>query len=79
MFLPQRDRPSFKPTKKEQNYTSVYFTAWPASWSSGQSLWLLIMRSRFRFPALPWEFSFGGGGRIPMVTMVWVVGRFRLR
>jgi hypothetical protein len=24
-------------------------------------------------------FPFGGGGRIPMVTMVWVVGRFRLR
>ena len=24
----------------------------PASWSSGQSLWLLIMRSRVRFPAL---------------------------
>ena len=24
----------------------------PASWSSGQSLWLLIMKSRVRFPAL---------------------------
>ena len=42
----------------------------PASWSSGQSLWLLIMRSRFRFPALPWEFSLKG--KIPAVTMVWV-------
>ena len=29
----------------------------PASWSSGQSFWLLITRSRVRFPALPWEFS----------------------
>jgi hypothetical protein len=28
---------------------------WPASWSSGLSFWLLIMRSRVRFPALPWE------------------------
>ena len=26
----------------------------PASWSRGQSLSLLIMRSRVRFPALPW-------------------------
>ena len=36
----------------------------------GQSLWLLIMRSRVRFPALPWESSLKG--RIPAVTMVWV-------
>ena len=40
----------------------------PASWSSGQGLWLLIMRSRVRFP-----------GKIPVVTMVWVVSRFRLK
>jgi hypothetical protein len=33
---------------------------WPASWSSGQSFWLLIMRSRFRFPVLPWEFFLEG-------------------
>jgi hypothetical protein len=26
----------------------------PASWSSGQSVWLLIMRSRVRFSVLPW-------------------------
>ena len=32
----------------------------PASWSSGQSFWLLITRSQFRFPALPWEFSLWG-------------------
>ena len=42
----------------------------PASWSSGQSLCLLIMRSRVRFPVLPWEFSLKG--RIRAVTMVWV-------
>ena len=42
----------------------------PASWSSGQSLCLLIMRSWVRFPVLPWEFSLKG--RIPAVTMVWV-------
>jgi len=40
----------------------------PASWSSGQSL--CLMRSRVRFPALPWEFSLKG--RIPAMTMVWV-------
>ena len=34
--------------------------SWPASWSSGQGLWLLIMRSRFRFPVLPWEFFLAG-------------------
>ena len=33
---------------------------WPASWSSGQGLWLLIMRSRARFPVLPWEFFLAG-------------------
>ena len=31
----------------------IYKYLRPASWSSGQSLWLLIMRSRVRFPALP--------------------------
>ena len=43
---------------------------WPASWCSGQSLWLLTMRSRVRFPALPWEFSLKG--KFPAVTTVWV-------
>jgi hypothetical protein len=32
----------------------------PASWSSGQSYLLLIMRSRVRFPALPWGFFLEG-------------------
>ena len=33
---------------------------WPASRSSGQSFWLLITKSRVRFPALPWGFSLWG-------------------
>ena len=49
----------------------------PASWSSSQSFWLLITRSRVRFPVLPWEFSLWG--RTPVVTMVCVVSRFRLK
>jgi hypothetical protein len=28
----------------------------PALWSSGQSFWQVIMRSRVRFPVLPWGF-----------------------
>ena len=39
------------------NYKSV---KWSASWSSGQSFWLLITRSRFRFLSLPWGFSLWG-------------------
>jgi len=38
------------------------FILTPTSWSSGQSLCLLIMRSRVRFLVLPWEFSLKGGG-----------------
>jgi hypothetical protein len=38
----------------------IYFTIRPASWSSGQSLWLLIMRFRVRFPVLPWGFFLEG-------------------
>jgi hypothetical protein len=32
----------------------------PASWFSGQSFWLLIMRSRVWFPVLPWGFFLEG-------------------
>ena len=53
--------------EKDKPYVDA---VWPASWSSGQSLWLIIMRSRVRFPALSWEFS--SKGKIPTVTMVWV-------
>ena len=38
----------------------IYIWSWPALWSSGQGLWLLIMRSRVRFPVLPWEFFLAG-------------------
>jgi hypothetical protein len=33
---------------------------WPASWSRCQCLWLLFMRTRDRFPVIPWEFSLAG-------------------
>ena len=56
--------------KNKQTKDSKTVSGGPALWSSGQSLWLLIMRSRVRFPVLPWEFSLKG--RIPAVTMVWV-------
>ena len=60
--------------QQDATYSVYYISVGrPASWSSGQSLWLLIMRSRVRFPARPWEFSLEG--RIPAVTMVWVVLR----
>ena len=52
-------------------------TAGPASWSSVQGLRLLIMRSRVRFPVLPWGFFLAG--KIPVATMVWVVSRFSLK
>ena len=32
----------------------------PASWSSGQGLWLLTMKSLVRFPVIPWEFFLAG-------------------
>ena len=47
----------------------------PASWSGGQSFWLLTTRSRVRF----FSSIFPCRGRIPAVTMVWVVSRIRLK
>ena len=35
---------------------------WPPLWSSGQSFWLQIQRSRVRFPALPNFLSSSGSG-----------------
>jgi len=49
-------------------YTYIYIRIYDQI--RGQSLCLLIMRSRVRFPVLPWEFSLKG--KIPAVTMVWV-------
>ena len=36
---------------------------WPPLWSSGQSFWLQIQRSRVRFPALPDFLSSSGSGK----------------
>ena len=41
---------------------SVYSSLWPPLWSSGQSFWLQIQRSRVRFPALPDFLSSSGSG-----------------
>ena len=40
----------------------IYETVWPPLWSSGQSFWLQIQRSRVRFPALPDFLSSSGSG-----------------
>jgi hypothetical protein len=37
-----------------------YLRVWPASCSSGQSFWLLIMRSQVWFLAVPWGFFLEG-------------------
>jgi hypothetical protein len=43
-----------------RNISSASILNWPASWSSGQSFWLLIMRSRVRIPVLWWGFFLEG-------------------
>jgi len=40
----------------------VFSWAWPPMWSSGQSFWLQIQRSRVRSPALPDFLSGSGSG-----------------
>ena len=40
----------------------LMFTLRPPLWSSGQSFWLQIQRSRVRFPALPDFLSSSGSG-----------------
>jgi hypothetical protein len=40
----------------ECTFVPIFLSTWPASWSNGQSFWLLIMRSRVRVPVLPWWF-----------------------
>jgi hypothetical protein len=57
----------------KQNLSGNNSRQGPASWSSGQSFWLLIMRSRVRFPVLPWEFFLEGEDTL--AAMVWVVSR----
>jgi hypothetical protein len=41
-------------------FLPVQFILRPASWPGGQDSCLLDMRSRVRFPILPWEFSLIG-------------------
>ena len=77
-FLLSSSSYSYPSTVRSLDYhllSFLYFTlpSRPASWSSGQSLWLLIMRSRF------YHGNFSLQGKIPVVTMVWVVIRFRLK
>src|SRR5215475_846023 len=46
-----------------QNYFPVaLFVLRPSLWSSGQSFWLKIQRSRVRFPALPNFLNSSGSG-----------------
>jgi len=40
----------------------ITIISWPPLWSSGQSFWLQIQRSRVRFPALPYFLSSSGSG-----------------
>ena len=41
-------------------FRALIYPSWPASWSSGQGLWLVNMRSWVRFPVLPWELFLAG-------------------
>jgi hypothetical protein len=50
LFLPLFVR--MKPTNKERIFVTIYIDG-PPLWSSGQSSWLRIQRSQFRFKALP--------------------------
>jgi hypothetical protein len=66
-FIPMRklvlNYAVFRNASLIQNVTILYSvlsiytfrqTSWPPLWSSGQSFWLQIQRSRVRFPALPY-------------------------
>ena len=46
----------------EPNVVIVIKSSRPPLWSSGQSFWLQIQRSRVRSPALPDFFSSSGSG-----------------
>ena len=57
--------PSFRNCVERSKGMSKYFcvhTSRPPLWSSGQSFWLQIQRSRVRFPALPDFLSSSGSG-----------------
>ena len=46
----------------EWKFYSNVVTGGPPLWSSGQSFWLQIQRSRVRFPAIPDFLSSSGSG-----------------
>ena len=51
---------SFRPP--QECFLGLLSGAWPPLWSSGQSFWLQIQRSRVRSPALPDFLSSSGSG-----------------
>jgi hypothetical protein len=51
---------SDKSDEKCERFWTIKHLVGPASWSSGQSFWLLIIKSRVRFPVLTWGFFLGG-------------------
>ena len=58
VFGPKRDEVTGECRKLHNNELNVR----PPLWSSGQSFWLQIQRSRVRFPALPDFLSSSGSG-----------------
>jgi hypothetical protein len=52
----------FKITNLTRKFILVYVYFRPPLWSSGQSFWLQIQRSRVRFPALPYFLSSSRSG-----------------
>ena len=49
-------------SKQPAGFKHATQASWPPLWSSGQSFWLQIQRSRVRFPALPDFLSSSGSG-----------------
>ena len=58
LFFPQ----FIKAVTLLKSHDKIYGKARPPLWSSGQSFWLQIQRSRVRFPALPDFLSSSGSG-----------------
>jgi hypothetical protein len=54
-------RQNYTPRQQISTAAILHSSLRPASWLGGQSSWILTMRSRVRFPVLPWEFSLAGG------------------
>ena len=60
----RRRLPSAENLRPKRLVNILYYERddWPPLWSSGQSFWLQIQRSRVRFPALPDFLSSSGSG-----------------